>query len=363
MTFQFLQVGLKLSQKDPSRRRICAKWLRIQPPDGQAVRFNAEEVERKNNDWSVRAYPIQSLHLWPIVLANACFLLYLRTFTLFGLHVICLCDAAIRRQVKLVKTHATITEICLQEMLMQDRLCLLGHKPAQLRAHDTQQHFWGWCDSYSCDCLSGQSGASVIQSRGTGYLKHCPQRLTSCVKVRASYWSIQHGQQAMYEMLPVEAFGVVAGNLNDKKAKPLQEQDSLCRTSSALNFNRWTSSWYLLCDAGCELQRALDWTRVPPQDFTCCKYIFFARDFIYILLFGWISCISYCCCNLSLGPHYLYMYVMVYESLAHMLLEETKNSHSLLWAVMKVKRTEVRKFHLPGIQSKCLFVHVRFLWK
>lgn len=46
-----VQVGLRLRQKDSSSRRICAKWLRIQPPDGQAVRFNVEEDSRKSSDW------------------------------------------------------------------------------------------------------------------------------------------------------------------------------------------------------------------------------------------------------------------------------------------------------------------------
>ena len=48
---QSFQVGMRISQQDPSSRRICAKWLRVQPPDGQAVRFNVEEVENKSNEW------------------------------------------------------------------------------------------------------------------------------------------------------------------------------------------------------------------------------------------------------------------------------------------------------------------------
>jgi hypothetical protein len=45
------QVGLRLKQAEIYSRKLSAKWIRIQPPDGQPVRFNVEEENRKNGEW------------------------------------------------------------------------------------------------------------------------------------------------------------------------------------------------------------------------------------------------------------------------------------------------------------------------
>jgi hypothetical protein len=44
-------VGLRLKQAEIYSRKLSAKWIRIQPPDGQAVRFKLEEENRKNGEW------------------------------------------------------------------------------------------------------------------------------------------------------------------------------------------------------------------------------------------------------------------------------------------------------------------------
>lgn len=42
---------MRLKQPEIYSRKLSAKWIRIQPPDGQPVRFNVEEEYRKNGEW------------------------------------------------------------------------------------------------------------------------------------------------------------------------------------------------------------------------------------------------------------------------------------------------------------------------
>lgn len=46
-----VQMGLKLRHPGTGQARWHAKWVRIQLPDGQPVRFNVEESSNKPQEW------------------------------------------------------------------------------------------------------------------------------------------------------------------------------------------------------------------------------------------------------------------------------------------------------------------------
>lgn len=56
-------MGLRFKAMGGDVRRLTARWLRIQPPDGQPVRYNVEEESSKESEWCVPRLQCEAMHL------------------------------------------------------------------------------------------------------------------------------------------------------------------------------------------------------------------------------------------------------------------------------------------------------------